>query len=165
MTDAAAPQDWERRLRGLEDREAIRDLAARYCAAVDAKDAAAVAACFAPDGQLSLPEGPVRGSEALRSFYRERLGAYDLTFHYPHTVVLSDQTPTSATGLVTAHAEHGIDGVCYLAALTYSDRYVKDGDAWLLRARSVGFLYFLPMRDFDGTFERGARFGRPAPGD
>lgn len=50
--------DWQRRLQVLEDREAIRDLKAAYFAACDAKDPAAMRACFA-DGRVAIDYGVI----------------------------------------------------------------------------------------------------------
>lgn len=50
--------DWRQRVQALEDREAIRDLKAAYFAACDAKDPAAMRACFA-DGKVAIDYGAV----------------------------------------------------------------------------------------------------------
>jgi uncharacterized protein (TIGR02246 family) len=52
-----------------EDLEEIRKLLARYCFAIDAKDATAFAALFTEDGVFDFKLAPpVQGREALRQF-------------------------------------------------------------------------------------------------
>lgn len=54
------------RLRALEDREAIRDLIARYGPLADSGDAAGVAALFAPDGVYAVGGmGEAHGHKAI----------------------------------------------------------------------------------------------------
>lgn len=56
----------ESRLRALEDREAIRDLIARYGPLADAGNAAAIAALFTDDGVYAVGGmGEARGQQAI----------------------------------------------------------------------------------------------------
>lgn len=56
----------EQRLRALEDREAIRDLIARFGVLADAGDAAGLAALFTPEGCYDVGGwGVLKGTEAL----------------------------------------------------------------------------------------------------
>ena len=71
----------EARIQALEDREAIRDLKARYFAACDGKDPAAMRACFV-DGPVAIDFGAIgsfeRADDLVAVF--ERLGCH------PHMV-------------------------------------------------------------------------------
>ena len=81
-------------------------------------------------------------------YYAERLGAGGITYHYPHSQVITFAEPgtgsDTATGVVHAHAEMEIDGVTLMIALRYLDEYVREDGAWRFRSRRAQQLYALP---------------------
>ena len=80
MTAQLSPDD----LRELADRVEIRELVARYSAAVDDRDIAAVIDFFTEDGTLSRPPWRATGHAELEAAYRRALGRYEWTVHSVH---------------------------------------------------------------------------------
>lgn len=140
------------RIRRLEIRAELSDLVARYGYVLDARDWDGVASCFAQDGSLAFQGGSVTGHAALRDFYAERVGAYEFTFHYPHSHVFEITGDLNATGIVSAHAEHGLDGTCLLAGVYYHDDYVHEDGRWRIARREIRSRYFLPWSDLATAF-------------
>ncbi|MGW0802425.1 nuclear transport factor 2 family protein [Nonomuraea sp. NPDC002799] len=135
----------------LITRAELSDLVARYGFALDARDWNGAARLFAQEGSLRFTGGSVTGRAELARFYAERVGAYEFTFHYPHAQVFEGDGDR-ATGMVSAHAEHGQDGVCLIAGVRYDDEYVRQDDAWLISSRTINSLYFLPWPDLGTRF-------------
>jgi hypothetical protein len=152
------------RLGRLEARAEIQDLVARYFHGVDARAYGDVARLFARAGTIETPSGlGATGTAALADFFEARLQNYELTYHYPHSELISLGDDGTATGIVDAHAEHGIDGTCVIAAVRYDDAYVLEDGAWRFARRSLSFRYFLPWDQLAGAYREGAVLGRPTP--
>ena len=152
------------RLARLEARAEITDLVSRYFHGVDARAYGTVAGLFARDGRIEPPSGlGATGTAALTAFFETRLVNYELTYHYPHSVLLCLEDDGTATGIVDAHAEHGIDGTCVIAAVRYDDAYVLEDGAWRFARRTLSFRYFLPWDELATHFREGVVRGRPTP--
>ena len=139
----------EERLRRLEDREAIRELAANYCRAIDDRDLDGFVSLYTDgcvhrqhDGSLLL-----EGKAALREHYAARFLQYGFTLHTPHAHVIAFDGPDAAHGWVTGHAEMGLDGEGWLAAFRYADVYRREGGAWKFAKRELSTYYYLRMAD------------------
>jgi hypothetical protein len=145
----------------LEAREELRDLAARYCHAVDERRYDDVVALFAADGSFSTPWDRAEGRELLREWFTTRIANYEFTYHFPHSQVVEFADDDHASGIVMMHAEHGIDGVCKPAGLRYDDTYVREEGVWRFGSRHLSFRYFLAWGEMDGEFHEGAVSGRP----
>ena len=153
-----------KRLARLEARSEITDLVSRYFHGVDSRAYDTVARLFAADGRIETPAGlGATGTAALAAFFETRLTNYELTYHYPHSVLLSLEDDGTATGIVDAHAEHGIDGTCAIAAVRYDDAYVIEDGAWRFARRTLSFRYFLPWDELATGYREGAVRGRPTP--
>ncbi len=129
--------DVEARVERLEARHQLADLAAAYCAAVDAKDAAAVAALFTEEGGLN----DLRGRAAVAAFFERWMAETGPSFHYPHAQLLEFQAGSDATGVVTGHAEQRSGAETWVMGVRYTDRYVRVGGTWYLQARDLRRLY------------------------
>ena len=135
----------EQRLRRVEDRFELAELVARYGQLLDDRDLEGVAQLYAADATFDSLSGPVTGREAVVGYYADRLGAGGVTYHYPHSQVLSFTGDDDATGVVHAHAEMAIDGKAFVVALRYLDEYRRDGGSWRFHSRRAQQLYALPL--------------------
>lgn len=145
----------ERRIRRIEDREAIRVLVGRYALAMDNKDFDLVADIFAEDGRFGWVDGAFafEGREAIVGMYRDRLKSAGPSFHYTHDqfVTWDEADGDRAGGLVLGHAETSAGPSQRLVAIRYHDRYVREGGRWLFQERLLAFLYNIPVADYDGV--------------
>ena len=78
--DPARLEQIERRLQGLEDAEAIRNLKARYAALCDNQyDADGIASLFTEDAVWESPAlGRFEGRDAIRNFFRGASGIFHI---------------------------------------------------------------------------------------
>jgi ketosteroid isomerase-like protein len=128
-------------LHALSDRIAIGELVARYAAAVDDRDVAAILEHFTEDASLVRPPWRADGRAELEREYRRMVGRYDWTFHAVHGHAVDLTGPDEATGFVVCHAEHSFNGEVVVAALRYRDVYRRIEGRWLFASRTVGFAY------------------------
>lgn len=148
----------EARIAELEARLQLSELIGRYAHAVDDRDIDTVVRLFTPDGRyVHHGDFVAEGREELERFYRERLSEYGPTFHYSHSQILEFTRGSTATGIVSAHAELAIDGRCVLGGIRYDDCYVRQEDRWRIRERVVRFRYALPWNDVDTRFAEAFR--------
>ncbi|GAB3047315.1 hypothetical protein GCM10027053_01470 [Intrasporangium mesophilum] len=128
-------------VREVADRLEIGELIARYAAAVDDRDYAAVVAAFTEDGTLSRPPWRVTGAADLDEAYRAALGRYEWTVHSVHGHAVDFTGTDRAIGFVGCHAEHALDGEVVSVALRYRDEYRRVDGRWRFRSREIGFAY------------------------
>ncbi|MDI2030227.1 nuclear transport factor 2 family protein [Saccharopolyspora sp. TS4A08] len=142
MTD-----DLLRRLSRLEALEAIRDLDARYCRALDDGDWDALVSLFTEDGQfvgLSRATGPAE----LRAFFTG-LADSGLTAFWHHVTNLE----ITLDGEETARARSFLwqpcvqDGVAHIAAGRYVDSLRRVDGSWRYARKQVSFDYFVPLTE------------------
>jgi hypothetical protein len=145
----------------LEARFALQDLVANYFLRVDARTYDTLADVFTPDGEFAFADMKASGREGLLEFWKRRISNYEFTYHYLHSHVVTELGDDIATGIVTGHAEHGINGTCVLAALRYDDQYSCEQGIWRIRRRVLSTRYFLPWDQLAGQFHEGAVAGRP----
>jgi bile-acid 7alpha-dehydratase len=126
----------ERRIRALEEVEAIKRLKYRYWRHLDLKEWDDLAACFAPDATVAYGDGQhsFRGVEAIMKFLREGLGVErgSVTIHQGHHPEIELASATTAKGtwalynyMFNEKQNRGIRIGAY-----YYDDYVKIGREW-----------------------------------
>ena len=121
--------DLDRRIRRLEDREEIRDLAVRYGFLVDERDVAGICAVHRRRraAHEERPEqGPRhRGNRGVTSRAAFRVLGPTNHFTHGHLVDFDAGDPDPrATGMVFAHAEVVRAGVAMVTAMRYHDTYM-----------------------------------------
>jgi uncharacterized protein (TIGR02246 family) len=156
--------DLEQRVKRLEDRTEILNLVARYYNAVDDRDIELVGELFCDDGVFGRYNGTDRaeGRDAIKAFYYDRLSGVGPSFHYPHAHLIEFDSPDTATGVITAHAEMGIEGKMVMTGFRYEDRYRRDGDGvWRFLERLTRFYYFMSHEDLHHHYEDDVRIRWP----
>lgn len=142
----------EAKIYALEAREQIRDLVVRYGMAVDDRDIDLVGELFTQAAVFRHGDDSIvnHGRDEIVAFYTDRLTSFGPSYHYPHShlVTLDAGTPpTTATGVVNAHAELAVDDRTYITALRYTDQYALDDGAWRFAERRIAMLYYMDMAD------------------
>lgn len=132
--------DLPRRIRRLEDRAELRELADRYCLAIDDSDWDALLELFAPDVSMAGQTGPRGVVGVLRSI---RSG-YGRTIHSALTQTLEFADDDHASGVVPSRGELAIAGQTVLCAMRYLDDYVRVDGKWRFARRVIRFSYALP---------------------
>ena len=140
MTDAL-----DRRLRALEDIEAIKRLKYRYWRCLDLKLWDELAGCFTEDATVDYGGGTYcfRGRDDIMRFLRESLGRETgaLGFHHGHHPEIDLTSESSARGtwaldnyLFNAGRKRGVRIAAY-----YHDEYVKVAGVW--KIAHTGYTY------------------------
>jgi hypothetical protein len=122
----------------MVDREAIRNIVVAYYDAIWRNDIEAVVQLFSLDGTIEVSNGLLAGKapvghEQLRDFYTD--GVKVMTprpFGHNHVVELLDKS--RATGRSYVELRSSID-FTWVAAVIYSDEYIKIGEKWKLQSR------------------------------
>jgi hypothetical protein len=148
--DPARLEQIERRLKALEDAEAIRNLKARYAALCDNQyDADGIASLFTKDAVWESPAlGRFEGREAIRSFFQTAAGHLllrdPLQPEWPHR----GGRRYRASPLVSVHAVHGGRRKSSDVARRYRSRDLRPG-GWNLDVppQAVGAADERPVRD------------------
>ncbi len=131
------------------DRDAIRDLLARYTYNGDRGRVAELAACFAADGVLEFPGARAQGREAIHAVLISGEPVAGRTFVRHHItnplIDIADETAT-ARSYFAVHADNGPDH-----SGTYDDQLVRTDSGWRFAHRRVrvdwqaGTSLFRPM--------------------
>jgi hypothetical protein len=133
-------------VRQLTEREAIRDLKARYCRLLDAKDWDGVRGLFTPDACLDVRvEGiqPVVGADAIVSAVRQSLELMSPAHHaHGGEITLLGPTRAQGTWALGGFGQWQTDGVRHVMRTYgwYDETYEKGEDGWrisVLRLRDV----------------------------
>jgi hypothetical protein len=123
-------EHWE-----LVARERIRDLVAHYNLAGDRGWIDDLVDLFATDATLTIESVNHVGRDAIRKVFTDATGPHpELIRHHVATLKIdvADEGHASARSYFQVLTVHGIDHWG-----RYSDRFVRDGDRWLFRQRSV----------------------------
>jgi SnoaL-like domain len=133
-------------VREIADREAIRDLSARYCDCIWRKDIDGLVSLFTEDGIFRVEglevEASSRGPARLRKVYEKALDELDprLFIHSQIVDLLGASRATGRCYVELFSARYGMErvGLGY-----YEDEYAKVGDQWKFTSRR----YFLDTID------------------
>ena len=124
----------------LEEKDAIREVLARYCYHLDAGDFDAMAALFTEDGtwhtdfgQGTGRAGIVAHAQSLRTGSRPRPRGVHLTTNI--TIDLSGDTARVRSNWVVAQNTEAVPKIS--SAGGYHDDMVKQGGRWLFRYRKI----------------------------
>ena len=132
-------------LQALIDEREIRDLAFRYCRALDTKDWALLDEVFVPDatGQLGTPTTLV-GIEAIRDRIRTALAHLDDSQHLVgnHEIAVDGDAATHRCYLQAQHIrEAATGGPNYIVAGRYEDRLARTDVGWRITHRTLTVMW------------------------
>lgn len=164
----ATMSDIEARIRRLEDRVELNDLATKYFLASDFDDYATITNSFAVDGSFEADGFPASvGNEAIAESIRGSRSYFGITIHTPHYSLVDFIDDDNATGLVGAHLEIAVGGKTVYAAVRYQDVYVRVDGSWKFQSRSMRTVFAQPWEEVATslTAELPIRWpgGEPAP--
>jgi ketosteroid isomerase-like protein len=128
---------------GTGDLEAIKQLKARYCRAMDTKDWPGMRALFADDVTVDTTESGgtvITGADEFMRFLREAIGDV-ITVHHCHMPEIDLASATRATG-VWAMEDHlrWPDGTEMHGYGHYHETYEKQGDSWRIASSTLSRL-------------------------
>ncbi len=144
MTDSDLA-DLQRRVRHLEDIEAIRTLRNQYHSCINDGRYADIAALFTQDAVVEL--GYLARYDGLEAIDRgfsgmgERERFFIKQFIHSHMVAV---TGDRATGTSYLDARYGRYGVSYLVSGRYDDVYVRHAGKWLFQAMILELYHTVP---------------------
>ena len=140
----------ERRIRRLEDLEAIKQLKARYAAYCDAHyDADALADLFTEDaiwdgGLLGYNEG----REAIRQFFRGSSQRISFALHYIVSPIIEvDRDTASGTWYLWQTCTYTNGTQAVWGAATYHDLYVRDHGVWKFQHVRIASQFWTPFEE------------------
>lgn len=150
------PLSLEQRIARLEDRQAIAQLTASYCFAIDDRDLDTVGRLFTDQGHFGSLDGAMsaRGREAIVEQFRSRFSVLGASNHVAHNQLIHLDSATRAHGLVSSHAEVWRMERTMVTALRYTDQYEKVGGEWRFAERLLSFMYYLPIEEYAGAMGR-----------
>ena len=162
--------DIESRVRRLEDRSELQDLAVRYFLASDFDDFDAIANAFAPGGTFSAGGFPgATGGQGISDMIRQARTNFGTTIHTPHYVLVDFVDDDHATGLVGAHLEIATGGTTVYGAVRYEDEYVRVDGKWRFASRNMRTVHVGPWDEVASslTSDQPVRWpgGEPAASD
>ena len=135
--------DAETRIRFIEDRLEIQDLAVRYFIAIDDSDYAGLLAMYTDKARL----GETAGRQEVVDLLRAIRSTYGRTIHTSQGHAVRFVDDDHATGIVLSHAELDIAGQTIHAAIRYYDDYEREEGAWRFANRAVKFAYAVPVSE------------------
>lgn len=166
------PPTLEQRVARLEARTEIRELVARYCFTVDARDIEGIAECFTRDGVMRSLDGVMNasGRDSVVEQFHGRFAVLGPSNHFTHDHVIEfdPHDPGRATGTVNSHAEVVRNGEALWASLRYHDEYRREDGRWRFRERVLAFFYYTKPEDYPAVMRSAARnraYAEPKPAD
>lgn len=140
----ARPASLEARIDRLESLDEIRQLAAKYCLALDMRDLDALCGLFPEDVRVSREAS---GRRALRRWFDETLRVqFTGTAHVAGNHVIEFDDADHARGLVYGRNEHETGDQWIAMTMMYWDRYERIGGRWLFRRRLPLYWYACDLR-------------------
>ncbi|MGB8414002.1 MAG: nuclear transport factor 2 family protein [Candidatus Binatus sp.] len=147
----------EQRLRILEDREDIRELAATYCFLVDdGRFDELVERCFTEDASCDfhgagggMASMVSRGRAELRNFFSVMVPAVlrDMAHTVHNHRVSIDGDRASGDCYFELTAVDRTSGEAVVGAGRYLDRYRRDAGAWRFEMRNAAIFFIAPLRE------------------
>jgi hypothetical protein len=138
-------------LQQVLDREAIKELKARYWRFVDAKDWDGFRQVFADDVQVRIMDmDPIEGADGFLDYVRGAVGAR--TVHHGHTPEITIDSPTEAHGTwaLADYVEWEPDSATgarrgFKGYGRYDETYRKVDGAWKIASMRLSYIRMDPL--------------------
>lgn len=144
--------DLEQRIKRLEDRGELQELAIRYFRSADDDDFATMASCFSADATFSaggFPGGKSR--EEVVDFIRADRETMGATVHTFNSMLLDFRDDEHASGVIAAHLELARGGTTLYGAVRYYDEFVKRDGAWQISKCEMRTIHVGPWADVNDS--------------
>jgi hypothetical protein len=134
-----SPSTVEERFDRLEALDAIRQLVAKYCLALDMRDLDALCGLFPEDVRVSRE---ARGRRALKRWFDQTMREqFTGTAHVTGNHIIEFEDPDHARGLVYSRNEHETADEWVIMTMMYWDAYERIDGCWLFRRRLPLYWY------------------------
>jgi uncharacterized protein (TIGR02246 family) len=125
----------------LEEKDAIREVLAQYCFALDGGRFADMAALFTEDGTWHTAFGKATGHKAIAEFAAglraHRPGVQPRAIHHVTNVVITLDGDTAKVRSNWTTVQNSPEGPKIGSGGAYDDVMVKGGGRWLFRYRTI----------------------------
>ena len=136
----------EQRLQILEDKDAIRELTAKYCYAVVAQESEILINMFTEDGAFDMsPEMHFEGRTQLTELYTTKIAeATPKPFIQNHVIEVNGDT---ASGKCAVEIRLVEEGKAFTAAGYYNDTYRRVDGEWKFAHRDFNLYHWVPLAE------------------
>ncbi len=130
----------------LEDKDAIREIAHRYCFCMDEGRFAELAALFADDGVWSAPYRTATGPAEIEAWLTQSVPASPKRMHYVMNSIVAVEGATATARSNYLVMVEGPDGPEPSVCGTYVDAYRKTAAGWRFQRRELVHAFKGEMR-------------------
>ncbi len=165
MTSTETALTLVERVARTEDRDAIREVIARYAHGLDLPDRDVFASVWTTDAvyRVDEPFGEVRGIEAITAAWDTFQLIFPSMYHHTMNVVVDgphgDEATSTSFALVTGT---DAEGTAWTASCIYYDTFRRVGGQWLLAERYDRVNYMVPWLQPLGLDPDGRLYVDPA---
>lgn len=150
--------DLEARIARLEARAELSELVTRYAIACDEHDIPHLKSLFTEDAVFDSPSGMMRanGRGEIIEMFCQVLATRGPGYHWTHDHLIrfNRDSEDAASGLLFSHAETSRSGSHGISAMKYDDEYRREHGQWRFARRTISFLYYVPVSEYDGVLTR-----------
>jgi SnoaL-like domain len=142
--DGSRGSTLEARLQHLEDLEAIRKVAARYCLLQDARRCEELADLFTPDGEFHGLRHVKGRSELIAYFSELEENGLEAFWHYNtnHDIDIDGDVAHVESAIFSPQV---VSGAPWVTAGRYDDHLVRTDLGWRYTLKEIHFDYFAPL--------------------
>ena len=135
----------EARIERLESLDEIRQLVAKYCLSLDARDLDALVGLFVEDVRVGSGRS---GRGELKKWFDQTLRVqFTGTAHVTGNHIIEFDSPDAARGLVYSRNEHETDVAWVIMTMMYWDRYARIEGGWYFRRRLPLYWYATDLNE------------------
>lgn len=125
-----------------DDILAIQHLVARWCDAINRRDFAAAAACFATDGVWAPPGSEARGRAEIEALLEQLVGPQELLVQFAANPLIDLRGDSASARWQVLEVGRTPDGKNLTILGTYDDRLTRTAGEWQFLERRFSLLMF-----------------------